>query len=311
MALADRDVPGVTEGLLARLDVRDPGVRRAVGALAAGTPGVTEGLLARLDDPDGMCGAAVRALADRRDPGGHRGAAGSDRRRDPRCRAAVEALAEREEPGVTEGCWAASASGPGLGGMRWWGRWRTGTTPGDKALLGRLSDPDRGRADFGSGGGAGRPWDPGVTTRCWAASATRTGTCGGRWRGAGGREDPGVTEALLARLTDQDGVRRAVVGALAGRRTRGHRSAPGMPRRPGRVPAGCGGRGALAWMPTMPRGDLEALLGCLTDPDDWYVRGAAVRALAGRHDPGVTKALLGCRSPTQDGCVRVCGRLWL
>ena len=115
------------------------------------------------------------------------------------------------------------------------------------------------------------------------------------------RHDPGVTEALLSCLTNQDRiVRHATVEALAGRRD------PGVTE----ALLGCLAdqekyvqRAAVKALARRPGADVtEALLGCLADLDE-DVKRAAVEALARRPGADVTEALLGCLTD-QDRIVR-------
>jgi HEAT repeats len=114
------------------------------------------------------------------------------------------------------------------------------------------------------------------------------------------REDPAVTAALLARLIDENpGVRESAVKALAGR------EGPGVTEAltaclTGQDIVRFGAGYALAGRENP--GLTKALLARLTDQDS-AVRCAAVTALAGREDPGVATAV-GARLTDQDSAVQ-------
>ncbi len=277
-ALAGREAPAVTDGLLALLEDPVPGVREAAAEALAGreAPSVTDGLLALLEAPDpDVRRVTAMALAGREAP------AVTDRllallEEDPSPlvgRAAAMALAGREAPAVTDGLLALlETPDPGVreeAARALAGRKAPAVTDGLLALLEEDPVPD---------------------VREAAAEALA------------GREAPAVTDRLLARLEEEPdpGVREAAVWALAGR------EAPAVTDRLlalldedpylGVRPEALAGREAPAVT--------DGLLARLEEDPDPDVREAAARALAGREEPAVTDRLLARLEEEPDPDVR-------
>jgi HEAT repeat protein len=237
-ALAGRSGVVVTEALVARLSDQDSGVRQAAAAALTGrdSPTVTEALLRCLTDPETWVRmAAARALAETEGSYVTKALIGclEDKSWMVR-RSAASALAGRDGPDVI------------------------------RALLGCITDQAWEVADSALGALAMTSHDTSEVTNALLASLRKPELASNRYmlaQSLSGRDGPGVTQALLALLTQGDvDVRVAAIWALSGR------DEPKV---------------------------TKTLLGYLTGHDR-ELQFAAVRALAGIEDPKVTKGLVAC-----------------